>query len=568
MAITDIKILCRGYSWYGVVPREEIYKANFFSGINPAPFTEEIDLTNFLTQNGMGKIIYEFDTSVQLGDGTNELFFVASDLNLSLTNFKTTSNGDRLSDYFRINQDTSFIKYKVSIYYKNKLVYLGIIDQDGIEIPFGTSNESEIIQCKVLGYEKEFVDFYQNDYLKPNSDITWEINGSMPYVQFQSSISNEGDPELVRPASLSLKKVIAANMSNTLLPESSIRLEYPISEYIVVQTPFFYKADNTHELIWAKTSYERIQYANHIQETKWNWLKRLCNGMGWVIFFFLDNENFCLGIKNRSSINLPGTNLEVRNFIDFRITKDKSDMTYDNLVIIDGTLIGSDHAFYNNGNLKGEQLIIMSDYNKQNFNTSFISGVSVGGSYSLNFNNPYIHYYNDDGDNFRYSTLTSSGDSTPDISQISKKRTIFVDTGDAGTEAQFVNLQNKANGRGFSIGTTDIIESESGKWLVYKGCYANMLLLRVGEEWQSYYQYVKTTTFANNFAKFRSTKQNKKFTGRYAGIILNPFQQFKLLNDPNNIISAFDTYSIHGMSIDLVEETTELDLYVSKTFSF
>jgi len=557
MSADKIKIICERYFWYGI-PESEVHKANFFSTEPPPTLSVTADLTKFLVQDGFGKIKYEFDTTAQAGDGTNRLFFIASDLRLSFSNCAGDINGYSLARFFMLNADTTFIKFRVKIFYENKLVYMGIIDQDGIEIPIGTNNESDIITCNVIGYEKEFVDYYSKEYLKPNGLLTWGVHYAMPSVPF---VTDEDEEELVQPNTITLKNAIIQNMSSVSLKAEDIRLEESIKDYEVVQTPFFYRAGNSNELIWTKTSYERVENENDGRETRWDWLKRLCNGMGWVIFFFYEDGKFCMGIKNRSSVSLPTANLDVRNFSEFKVSKDKAQMTFDHTIIIDGTLIGSDNVFSNNGHLKGEQLIIMSDLTNQNYNTSFISTVFVGSTtYGLTFNSPYIHYYNEEGDNFRYSIITSASDNTPEAITLAKSKILFVDAGDAGTEAQYVNINNRRNGRGFSIGETVTADNK----LVFKGCYANMLLKRIGDRWQSYHEYVKTATFKNNFKQFRNSRQNKKFSGTYPGLVLNPFQQFKLLNDPNGLISSIDTYSIQSLTLDLVDETTELELYAAK----
>lgn len=170
--ISDYNIYCFKTTWSENTPYIDI---NFFSSVQPDS-TEPILLNNYLID--MDDLEYTFDDTKYI-NYTNLINKEASDITFEISGIE---NNKFMQSYFEVFSDTTFIKYLIKIVEKstNKLLWIGIVNQNRVTEPFTPTRDSEIISVHVIGLEKEFKEYYSEKKLPDADNISWEKNIKIP----------------------------------------------------------------------------------------------------------------------------------------------------------------------------------------------------------------------------------------------------------------------------------------------------------------------------------------------------------------------------------------------------
>lgn len=457
MAVEDIKIKLTQYDWTGSVQTPE--EASIFSDksytTNVAPF----DLIDYLLDEDL-TLRWSFE-NIRDDFESPKLLPFGSEITMKVSNYD-----GMVASFFKMNSGTAYIKWKCEIFYKNKLIHSGWITPEGVEYTegSGTGSDTHILIIRVKDLITEIKEYFSNTPLKSNMDVNWEgkdIFTDIWYLRFSRMLKEQ-------------------------FPGVEFVLKSSIANMKVMATPWFIiYSDNS--WAWWKTGYERV-YTNG--ENRWDWLRRLCNAMGFVIFSFVDDidNKQKVAIKNRSDGGLTTLHLNPDLMIEYSKSKEHNNSIYDAVVINNGTMIGGDYAFaihYGPGyvyfkEFKGGRLIIISEKYESNYSCIHFNRVVKDhpstGSFiiKLNWENHKLQCIRSEDDN-RITLYKAKGIAKPEkpfgITSISKDKILYIDTGSSYPEAMKIRLDTNSYNTGHTIGETPEAHHE----LIYLGNYGEML---------------------------------------------------------------------------------------------
>lgn len=529
MAAEKIKIQVTQFDWGASA--EAPSDASIFSGKQYVESRATFDLMDYLLDDSL-VISWDFEY-IKDGYSSPKLLPMGSQVSLLLSN----ADG-KMASYFKIGKTTSFIKWKVKIFYENVLVHEGWVTPEGIsydENP-GTGKNTHSLEIKIKDTLTEIKDYFSGVRLKSNLDISWSGNHSGSGAK-----------------TAYLEEILQQNFLGVQfsLPES-------ITEWKVTETPQIYIPSGVNEDLQAEmwlTSYERV-YSS--EENRYDWLRRLCNDMGWVLYSFIENGSLKIGIKDRSDSTLPLHILDENRMIEFSRSKELNDNNYDIVMIIDGFMDGGDDPYTLSGHyypqLKGARLILISNVYESNYEIRHWDRIRRFANGNLKFywdSHRLIKYTSEDENYFQIYRLTGSNNNlSAELIKIPQERILRIDGGSANPFAMKLVTDTGQN-KGHTIGETVLGHYD----LVFTGCYGEMLI----NEGMGYSDYVKTIKFRSNFEPFLSHLERH---------ILN-YSQDKLLLSPNYTITgtgplAGYTWDISSMEIDLINETTSFELLSHK----
>jgi len=608
-----LKILCQGFWWSPETIGQHFEKMTFIANeTQPANFTDEIDLTPFIIRESLEDIEYNLEELAISENGkANEKYFLSSALRFDIiggvkSSFKMKRNfsepmttGDySMDDFFRITEDTSYIKYKVSVRYKIngiwKTIYKGVIEQDGLTATYSRDNNNEIIKIQVYGYEKQFKEYFEKKQL-PSL-----YSNSFYTCRYYIREYKQGGFDLVQPKYNGLygifNPIFLGTYPDAMYFDIKVNMKigsitYDENNFSVIDIPHFTKYggsnfDENH-FIFYKNGYERIRADN---ETIFGFIKKLCNSMGWVFFFAMvqpvnpnsDYElRFC--IRDRFARDTAQSFKIDNNLIDkagIKITKCNSEPTVQAVIIPNGEFKGG----YNKGvmpeqsfmfaspNFWGKRIIILNESNNL-IKTSggsqiaanhfdFVSEDGQEGYNGVRFY-PYAQEVSKDDNEYKFFTaegIKKTGDyAEPDlITQYSygSKDILIIDAGVNKTGRQ-IDGTNKIHS------DMDVTESSqtSDRAMYFTGCYGECLSIQAGINGKyityNYEDFVKTENFRNNFLKFKAVRSNLTVELSYLGIITNPNQSIQFENNPK---LSNEKFSISNLKFNLEKGKTEITL--------
>jgi hypothetical protein len=300
------------------------------------------------------------------------------------------------------------------------------------------------------------------------------------------------------------------------------------------------------------TSYERAFTA---EENRYDWLRRICNDMGWVMYSFVDSSgNLRIGIKDRADSDLPLHTLDTNRMVSFSRTKELNNNDYDVVMIINGVMDGGDAPFTLAGHyypqLKGARLILISKIYDSNYEVRHWDKVIRFSNGSVKFyweNHKIIKYASEDENNFRiYRIKGINNNLNIELLNIPQEKILRIDHGSPNPYAMKL-VTDRGENEGHTIGETQLGHFD----LVFMGCYGEMLT----KNGIGYSDYVKTNKFKANFEPFLSHMERHVVS----------YTQDKLLLSPNYTITGagpLNSYhwDISSMEIDLINETTSFEL--------
>lgn len=546
----NIQILVKGHRFSVAQPKD----ANFFAQAITIPVTDEIDVKHFLTRRSLSKLVYDFDETDT--DQGNEYYRVPATLSFDLDNINTYDGSNTMDHFFKIAEDTTFIKYFVTVKLRSTgrnsfdTVWQGIINQDALKL----EKRQSILTVEVLGLEKEFKQYYENTRMKSPLEMVW--SETVEFSETGQSVLQEY-----------IQSVMEQVFNNPRI--RAINIEPSLQDWRVTQTPFFYVPSlNPYQITNCRTSYERF-FEN--KKTTWDWFLSLCNSMGWVFYFTYTNSGAELNIRNRVSIDVTNRTVDYSQIIEHSISKSSPSITFDNILIIAGAEDGADEPFFNdNVAMKGARILIISNQIEENYNlrhydyveviaNQYREGMSIGYS--------FVKYNGEDDDVYRlrkYIGTSSTPENYIDF-EIKKYNTLFINAGSSDPYIMKVNfITRQTTGYSSDVNLPALTEGD----MTFSGC-AGEMLVRYDFGYPYHYQeYVKDATggnnvgyFKNNMKKFLNSRDNKVIEWSEERINFNLFEQYNFTNVQNlpgfGNIDISEQFSPVKISIDLLNDQTE-----------
>lgn len=299
--IDNIKIICE--EWFFFTPLEEV---NFFGNHYYAPtLKKSIDLAPYLLNQDF-IISYRGEDIDYDGDNVSlELFKYYDSITLKLSNIAytdLTQNFFRIFDKEWIGLEGMHTKYKVTVYIDGMKKYQGVLSPLELRYNYPSDvNERDIIDITIYSMEKEFKDYFSEkklpDLSNLNGENLWKHTWNTQYF-------GNLDFDSVSITDL-LKK--AYNLSSyTIKSDSGINGNKPVLSWRMVKHPLIImpvgNADGPNYIF--ANGYELIK--ENLNYNMFDFLKLLCNAMGWVFYFSFQDNDLCFTIRNRiSSDNTP-----------------------------------------------------------------------------------------------------------------------------------------------------------------------------------------------------------------------------------------------------------------------
>jgi len=551
----NLNIYCQGWQ-FDTTDEDE---ANFFSGVSKSAITERIDLKDFLLLNNDLKLKRNFNTTDTGYNGRNNLYFETSNIDLKLSDLEGghgLETSVTLSTFFMLFDDTRFIKWKVEILNSGSLVWQGIVYQEGIKENFTQDNDNKTLEVLCLGWETEFKEYYSNKALPYYGLGTWSYQ--MPYTPpggiFQW-LSIKG-----KPITMLLGEIMPITMN----------FQSGLSSWFVADYGFLFISLSTEKQWLVKEGYQRIAS----QETCYGFLEKICNAMGWVWFFSVVNGEYSLTIKQRGvSSGLAQLTIPYEDFIRWEVTKHPKIVTYDYVIILDGTFLGGNLGFPEGYSIpeigfdhRGERMAIITDklnVTNESRHWSYMEGEAGSEDYVLKRNVGYkfSKYAGETDDNFNISVHTRGStvaNSTIETYTLPKDKILFVNGGDAGQYFTGCYMDNTSN---FLWETGLDWLPMTHPMLLFKGCYGSMLFQHVGglvsNTWT---QLAQTDEWKNNFRPFLNSRLNRQVTIRVKDLITDPLQYIEVTGYNGEPFASGNKWAITSMETDLLNDITELQL--------
>ncbi len=528
MAAEKIKITVTQYDWTGSAKTPS--DASIFSGKPYIESRAQFDLMDYLLDDSL-VISWDFEY-IKEGYNSPKLLPMGTQVTMLL------SNADKsIANYFRVGLNTTYVKWRVKIYYENTMVHEGWVTPEGIS--YGENQDSGIdthsLEIRAKDSLTEIKDYFSTKRLISNQEINW----SNTHTGTGARNARFGD-------------VLQQNF-----PGVKFYLTSAIADWKVMETPQIYIAPGVNQNIQPEmwlTSYERVYTS---EENRYDWLRRLCNDMGWIMFSFIENESLKIGIKDRSDSTLPLINLNSDRMMDFSKTKELNNSNYDIIMIITGYMDGGDNPFTVSGKyipgLKGARVIIVSNVYESNYEIKHWGRLRRFSNGNIRFywdNHRLIKYASEDEHNYHFHRISGSNPHKTELMKIPRDKILLIDGGSAHPFAMKLVVDKGIN-EGHTVGVT-----QTGHYdMIYTGCYGEMLR----KEGMGYSDYVKTAKFRANFEPFLTHMERQ---------VVN-YTQDSLLLSPNYSVSGDGplegyTWDISSMEIDLINEITSFKLLSHK----
>lgn len=563
MAKDNVRILCQKYQWSSIV---EVEDCNFFHSATPTKI-HEFNLFNHLLEDTDLKLKYTFDVTEKSGKADNSLFYQAGRIDFRITEHKPINN-QLASNYFEMFTDSRRFKWLITIFVNELPEWMGVINQNSIELYKHRDGDNNVISAVAVGLEKEFADYYSNKTLSQGIGITEPHDFQIRF--YNTTI---GQTQYVTPNWCPLFSVLHTNFGQSFL-NYQLHTTQIGSWYINYDYPFL-KADNgvhTSEntnYVWLKNSYLR-NYDEGI--SRWDWFKILCNAMGWQFFFMFSGSQLFFSVipRHRNTVmydlNVPYNELKGWTATKFDNVK------YDYVEVPSGLIYGGDEAFLVgnrdlNKEFKGNRVTLFNDKkNYVNKSDHFESITrfpnSITGSYEINANTGYKfqkYVANDNEDFYSVSEFTlTNTTSTSEATGVNKSVSLKVSSGENRRKYMKVDLGSGIHHYqedNFAIGDNDLVfYGNSGHQCFQFTEFPNKFF--------TYDDYVRTDDYKNCFIKFLNNRNNVSLALIYEKLVTNPIINVKVDNYPSEPFNnSGRIYAVSEMTSDLINDMTEFSVF-------
>ena len=558
-----MRLECIKYKWDTGTEDIDI---NFFSDVEPTTLGS-YDLYEYYVDETMSEIEY----SIEDIDIDNTLYLKTSNLQLNVY------DDNVLIDFFECYNANKYFKWKLNYYEEDTLIYSGIIYKDGINID---SVEDKILSLIVIGYEKEFKDYFQNKQLESSASFPTSTGVATNHLPNLTGLRFYG--------ARTFFKHLFANISFYGETSSSHWLNnYYISEMAYTYSPNtnFYDYGN---VIHIKTGYDCF-YNDGI--SKMTFYNSMLLGYGWIWFFYLNQ----LVISERAAMDYSILEIDCEEVeVSQSLKHNYNQFQVDNVVIDNGEYFDKDNNFTNTYSCFGffdanrpetqrshslighSSMIYSSSVNYSNRVRPFRSMVYGGTS-----NNTYLMDFrshrltrNVSSDEFNFTVekiylpQQSSGYLAFESSKVnySTQKTLRIipyinsRANSAGFDSHNPRANSGAyygNGNFYSAANQPITDSHG----LYNGSPSNAVIYYDADldKYVNYEMYAQTDKFKRNFKKFLKTNDEVIIQIEVKQLITNPLQTIKLVNYQDADFTD-KTFSIINLSFHPIDKISTLTL--------
>lgn len=547
-----IEIQCGKYQFDNEI---EIQEVNFLTASENYSLLTTIDLYDYLIQGSLSPI----EISVETIDDDKKLFFETS--SVSLKCFNDVVNGNqKLSDFFQLYNQEVYIKYLVNIKYNGDIVYTGVIYPENIKM---NDRETELIDFSIVGFEKEFKEYYSNKYIPslPANDI------SMPTQENHAGFNSSG---------------LDYHLKNTYFNSSyitNIRLIGIGGEYYIIHQPYLFRPDNkfVNDEIFCKVGYVCFQ---RDEFNLFDFFKSICLSMGWVWYF----NNREMIVRNRYDVShFPILEIDYNEkFIKHDVENQFSEIGGDNIMIDDGEFWSSGYLItpyaQNLGkdvDLQGSRKIVLSEKNTPTLTTNPFNKLEfISTSYEINYSDFKSYVFGEENisninlkEAYCYPTFDHTNiyvtNKSYNASMTLRVNPLVNSRNNAGA-LNIVQARTAPSGDNYGNGnyfTTNIMPLADNVF-AYRGNPGNCLMrynLQTHKV-ENYQHYITTDTFKNNFKPLLKSKLQLLLTVEYEGIITNPSYMVKINNYPYSNTLNDSLFSVQKVKFDLLNNKTILSV--------
>lgn len=551
------KIDCVKYRWDEGTESNEI---NFFSDETPTEI-ETIDLYEYLIRDSMSDIEYSFVNT----DESNTLLIQASTVTMKCID--SNNSGTSLIDFFELYETDSRIKFKINVYddRSGEYFYTGVLRKDGISV---IDRFNSVLDLQVIGYEKEFADFFTEPLLIPSGDI--------PAAILPLAINLTGQKEM------QLVQVLQRNFPNVQF-DFMFDTSHFLYNFYCVTKPYTYSPSSVMgvtNFFHTQTGYDSFTLD---EVDKFTFFHNLCLSEGWNWFFYLG----VMYILKRADSTLTELNIDANDtFITHGISNVINDYAINTIIFNAGEYYGSEDSFTYQSTfnvpthyLGGNRSIAISD-KKQVYNI-------IRPFHALAFNSAlapfYTRTYTGAGPVFYY---TANSEEESDWRYELRKYFLFTTP---GTEVDFQKLPyiknntikinmhlpsrdnsgildtsqaRTTNGTFYGNGNTFGQNHDFGDNGFGYTCHAGGSLIKYDSSTDSYLNYEsrsQTDEFINNQMMLLSGDNNLILDIELNQVVKNPLQYVTIDNYSYHEFSDYK-FAINKLSFNLFQGTSKLQI--------
>jgi hypothetical protein len=539
------------YIW---LPAVDITERNFFSAADAVLWG-----TTYIADDDIleiSDIKYTHDTS-----DNGEIFIQASNFSFKISDLEKlkVKRANSSIEYYWPRQffdvDIPFDNEKWRVYlYKgdrtsrgeaDELLLQGIISIGAVSEQFANDDSSDVLDFTVVGFEKEFKDYFQS------VPLPYPLTGWQNFTPLQVQMQHMSIESMLGK----ICGISDAGFGTVIAPE--------IAEWFITRVPNFEWVAVAGGLpyLFLKNGYDVVAYNG---ENVYDFVRRLCNSCGWKFYFLADK----FIIRNKVSSNQNLVTLDYNDIDNFTVSRDDVLNEYKIIYISDGLIEGDISCFPFNEWGQGARLVFCKSLLRHTNSQNHWSDINFGGKIlGLNPNHLpsyeycYMRYANETG--LRYDVVKTG---IPGkglgyyYNTVPKKQVLKIDGGEAGKNGWCTKLVFPQQNKLFEFGVSPIGNLD----LIYAGNYGSMLFkkktingaVRISDTYQTY---IMSDDLKRNYAKytgFRNTFDcdiQELYTNPEASIRFDPLT---LPQDQNPFPLASKTFDIIEHSFNLVEETT------------
>lgn len=558
-----MKLECIKYQWE--IGTEDI-DINFFSSVTPSVI-ETVDLYDYYKDETMSEVDYSFEDVAD----DNTLYIKVSNLTFDCVNDNQV-NATLLYDFFGCFESNKYIKWKLNYYEGDELVYSGVMYKDGVNV---NSLEDAVLSIVVIGYEKEFKDFFSNVQLGSSSD-------------FPTSNGN-GSNEL--PDLFAQRYYGARTFFKQLFPNVTFGYEALLSHwlnyYYIAELAYTYSPntnfDDYGNVVHIKTGYDCF-YLDGIN--KMTFFNSMLLGYGWIWFYYLGK----LIIQERAATDYDILTIDCNEVeVSQSLTHNFNQFQVDNVIInngeyfdsgLDRTSTTSCFCIFDNArpvdasshNLSGSSNAVYSVTSNYSNRVRPFKSIELSGTntYLMDFryHNLTRHLSSDEFSIVNEKTTMSGGGNSLDFTMIkynyNSKKSITINPyiNSRDNSAGFDRNNARANdgiyyGNGNFYDNGTVTNSQG----LYNGSPSNAVLFydTVKEKYVNYEMYAQTDKFKRNFKKFLKTNDEIIIQIEVKQLITNPMQTVRLTNYQDANLED-KLFSIIKLSFHPIDKTSVLTL--------
>lgn len=657
--VIDVKIYCTKYTWNPLnandFPMENV---NFFTDYSryapwaaPTRDTTVYDLYHTLVEGGLGDITWDLENLEPKEYGYN-YFMYNSNLKLKITGLLPLKKADGSPtnimprDYFNIDGDNRYIKYLILIRIQYidsmgnttaKNIFQGILNPDEISLSETTDDDSDIYSLQVVGFNKEFKNYYTKTPLKPVStyldgrqnicdvdlyqaltgtnkfDVDYRLLYGMHFIPLEEGMSIMFSGNIALPTGNEVMFDDVITGQGVLNPTPTVGdIDFDFGYGMAVRPIIYSRPDSDpgYNVVddWVcKSGLEAFDNLN-----RYTFLTELCQQMGWIFYFRLDDEMLIEGqgvmhlyICNRDAVDETVDDIDYNLALSWE-TKASLDVAFVDVVLLKESEIAATNRGYaiegsnddESPSLNGVRYVIAQTNFQRGFFTPLpearpVNDVNwndlkyVGNGYLFNVKYhdglvPWssvtrlqkISWIREHAITFRNYYYTWSGGFSGDAVRNYYDVTYELDAAlliecEMSNWMQ-LNVLNGANYTSTSVwwGNSYGYQTVQQNHYVYRGNIANSLV-RIQRKKTSastsaytcthYGQYVKSQQFQSNFQKFLYNLSTKIYDVEIQDIDLNFERKKRILNYPYADIGK-EHYRVIKQSFNIEHNTTSLTL--------